>query len=104
MAALKPPFTANSMESLFKKITKGEIPKIPLVKFLILGIFWRLMGNHKGMYETKLFKSTWIKITIKKFYYFIENEGTWRRQFYDSIKNKFDLNNSNAKKYKFALK
>ena len=29
MIALKPPFTANDMEGLFKKINKGNFPRIP---------------------------------------------------------------------------
>lgn len=31
LCALKPPFTANSMEGLFKKVQKGIYPKIPAV-------------------------------------------------------------------------
>ena len=31
MCALKPPFTANSMEGLFKKVQRGIYPKIPAV-------------------------------------------------------------------------
>jgi hypothetical protein len=29
MVALKPPFQAEDMESLFKTVIKGEYPKIP---------------------------------------------------------------------------
>ena len=31
MTALKPPFNANSLDGLYKKITKGEVEKIPSV-------------------------------------------------------------------------
>ena len=53
MVALKPPFIANSLDGLFKKITNGDVEKISCVFLINLGIFRRFMDYYQRMFKVK---------------------------------------------------
>ena len=50
MVALKPPFIANSLDGLFKKITKGDVEKISCVFLKSSNITKKRPQQHERMF------------------------------------------------------